>query len=124
MGPLFLVIALASVGGADPRAAAIGALDQCLIETASRLRSEKVDEAGRYRSYAVACARERAKAITQLLEASTAFASGNTADVRWRSLEWVIAKVDERYRIWAVRELEKQALPRDPGMETPATDGS
>jgi hypothetical protein len=124
MGPLLFVIALASVSGADPRAAAIGALDKCLIKTASRLRAEKVDQTARYRSYAVACSKERAEAITQLLEASTALASGKTADLRWRSLESIIAKVDERYRIWAVRELEKQSLPRDPGMEIPAANGS
>jgi len=39
-------------------------------------------------------------------------------------LESVIEKVDERYRIWAMRELEKQTLPRDPGMEIPLTNGS
>ena len=111
MGPLLLVIALASGGGADDlQADAIRALDTCLIETARHLRDEKVDQATRYRSYAVSCSRERVEAITRLLDASTAFASGETAGRRWRRLESVIAKIDERYRIWAVRELEERSF--------------
>lgn len=52
----------------------------------------------------------------RLLEASTSLQSENSAD-RWTALERVLARVDERYRIWAVRVLEDQVIPRDLGTE-------
>ena len=85
---------------------AVKQLDDCLINSAERLRSSQTDWPQKYNSYRQSCSGERSKAFGLTLRYEWKRSTPRNADERFKAYRRATFRVDSRVDIWAARFLD------------------
>ena len=92
--------------GQEQSRQAVRKLDNCLMESAERLRNAQSAWAEKYQSYFASCAEERRVAIHEALRAQWTILQPRTRDERRRAYRRATIAVEDRFDIWASRFLD------------------